>query len=57
MRGSIVSAIETLLSGIEDRKKSLQWKMRSRVGTRVRWYVLPEEDREVVQSSVNERKR
>lgn len=57
MRGSIVSAIETLLSGIEGRKKSLQWKMRSRVGTRVRWYVLPEEDREVVQSSVDERKQ
>jgi hypothetical protein len=23
--------------------KSMQWKMRSRVGDRVRWYELPEE--------------
>ena len=53
----IVNSIESLISEIEGKKKSLQWKLRSRVGTRVKWYVLPEEDKEVIQSSVQERKQ
>jgi hypothetical protein len=42
--------IETLRSGIEKAPKSFRWKMRARVGESVRWYELPEADREVVDS-------
>ncbi len=54
---NIADAIETLLSEIERRKKPLKWRIRSGVGTRVKWYVLPEEDREVVRSPINDRKQ
>lgn len=35
--------IESLLSAIENRPKSLRWKMRARIGTKKRWYTQVEE--------------
>jgi hypothetical protein len=35
---------------IEDESKSFGWKMRARVGDKVKWYELPEQDAEVVDS-------
>jgi hypothetical protein len=35
---------------IEDEPKSFSWKMRARVGDKVKWYELPEQDVEVVDS-------
>ena len=35
---------------IEDEPKSFGWKMRARVGDKVKWYELPEQDAEVVDS-------
>ncbi len=35
---------------IEDEPKSFGWKMRARVGDKVKWYELPEQDVEVVDS-------
>lgn len=35
---------------IEDESKSFGWKMRARVGDKVKWYELPEQDVEVVDS-------
>ena len=37
---------------IDETPKSISWKMRAKVGERVRWYELPEADREVVDSRV-----
>ncbi|MDA4122872.1 MAG: hypothetical protein OK456_06820 [Thaumarchaeota archaeon] len=37
---------------IEEAPKSVKWKMRAKVGERVRWYELPEADREVVDSRI-----
>lgn len=47
---NVQSKIETLRSGIDAAPKSFRWKMRARVGESVRWYELPEADREVVDS-------
>ena len=41
-RSAILSRIDKLLEAIEARPKSLKWKMRARVGERMRWYELPE---------------
>ena len=38
---------------IEDSPKSFRWKMRARVGEKMRWYELPEADKEVVDSRVS----
>jgi hypothetical protein len=35
---------------MEEGPKSIRWKMRAKVGDRIRWYELPEADREVVGS-------
>jgi len=42
--------IEQLRKRIDDEPKSFRWKMRARVGESVKWYELPEADREVVDS-------
>ena len=42
--------IEKLKKRIDDEPKSFGWKMRARVGDKVKWYELPEADREVVDS-------
>jgi hypothetical protein len=46
----VKSKIEHLRGDIEKAPKSFRWKMRARVGESVRWYELPEADREVVDS-------
>jgi hypothetical protein len=40
--------VERLLSAMDVAPKSRKWKMRSRVGDRVAWYVLPEEPNEAI---------
>jgi hypothetical protein len=37
---------------IEEHPKDLRWKMRARVGEKVKWYDLPEADKEVVDSRI-----
>ena len=37
---------------IEEHPKELRWKMRARVGEKVKWYDLPEADKEVVDSRI-----
>ncbi len=39
------SRVDKLLKMIEDRPKSMGWKMRSRIGTKQKWYTEVEEDR------------
>ena len=46
------SRIGRLRNEIELAPKSLSWKLRARVGDKVRWYELPEVDAEVVDSRV-----
>jgi hypothetical protein len=42
--------LERLKNMIEGAPKSLRWKMRATVGEKVAWYILPESDKEVVDS-------
>ncbi len=42
--------MDDLRKKIEDEPKSFGWKMRARVGDKVKWYELPEQDAEVVDS-------
>ena len=44
------SRIEKLRKMFETSPKSLTWKLREKVGENVRWYELPEVDKEVVDS-------
>ncbi len=46
--------IQKLKGMIEDEPKSLKWKLRARVGERAQWYVLPEADKEIVDSRLPE---
>ena len=39
----VVGKLQQLRNQIEERPKSLGWKMRAKVGERVRWYQLPDE--------------
>ncbi len=39
----ILESVAGLRSVLESGRKSLRWKLRSRIGDRVRWYELPEE--------------
>lgn len=48
----VIDRIDKLTGLIESRPKSLKWKMRARVGEKVKWYELPEMDKEVVDSGV-----
>jgi len=43
IRKSISSEIEYLKNAIELRPKSINWKLRAKIGEKVRWYELPEE--------------
>jgi hypothetical protein len=42
-RAAIQARIETIRKGLDAAPKSLAWRMRAKVGRRVRWYELPEE--------------
>jgi hypothetical protein len=46
----VMNKIDRLKRRIDEEPKSLGWKMRARVGDKVKWYELPEADREVVDS-------
>ncbi|MGH2703212.1 MAG: hypothetical protein ACRDJ2_15735, partial [Actinomycetota bacterium] len=41
--GAITERLNRLMRRIEETPKSVKWKLRARVGERVRWYDLPEE--------------
>ncbi len=41
---AIAESLKALLKRIEAAPKSTRWKLRSRVGDRVRWYDQPEEN-------------
>jgi hypothetical protein len=47
-RALVIGRVERLLAEMDAAPKSRKWKMRSRVGDRVQWYVLPEEPNEAV---------
>lgn len=49
-RSTAEERVSQLRKMIEDAPKSFKWKMRARVGESVRWYELPENDKEVVDS-------
>lgn len=42
-RSGIAEGVEELVSAIDDADKSLKWRLRSRIGDRVRWYDWAEE--------------
>ncbi|MEM3905353.1 MAG: hypothetical protein QXZ17_00560 [Nitrososphaerota archaeon] len=42
-RNTIVSRIEKIRSVIDAEPKSMKWKMRAKIGEKVRWYEIPEE--------------
>jgi len=44
---------QDLQGRIESVPKTTRWKIRARVGEKVRWYELPEKDKEVVDSSIS----
>jgi hypothetical protein len=46
----VKSKIDALWKAIDAEPKSFRWKVRARVGEKVKWYELPEADREVVDS-------
>ena len=39
-----IRQLQALVQAAEEAPKSRRWKLRSRVGDRVRWYELPEEE-------------
>jgi hypothetical protein len=43
-RERMLESLTSLQDAIESAPKSLGWRMRARIGDRVRWYELPEED-------------
>ena len=45
--------IETVTSLMENEPKTMGWKMRARIGEKKRWYELPEQDKEVVDSRIS----
>ncbi len=51
----VVQASNLLLKMIEDKPKSLKWKMRAKLGEKVRWYDLPEPDTKLVDFSLEAR--
>lgn len=46
--------IKTIRKMIEDEPKSLKWRIRARVGERAPWYILPEADKEIIDSRMPE---
>jgi len=49
----IIGRMNQLKKMIEESPKSFRWKMRARVGENVKWYELPEADKEVVDSRMS----
>jgi hypothetical protein len=52
----VKSKIDLLWKTLETEPKTFRWKVRARVGERVKWYELPEADREVVDSRPHDEK-
>lgn len=48
----VIERIDKLRRMIEESPKSFRWKMRAKVGDKMRWYELPEADKEVVDSRI-----
>jgi hypothetical protein len=46
----VKTKMDSLRKTIDSEPKSFRWKVRARVGEKVKWYELPEADREVVDS-------
>ncbi len=46
----VKSKIDALSKALDAEPKSFRWKVRARVGEKVKWYEVPEADREVVDS-------
>ena len=51
-KATIRNRIIKLRKMIEDHPKDFRWKMRARVGEKMKWYELPEADKEVVDSRI-----
>lgn len=49
-RQTVRERVDRLEHAIETEPKTAKWKLRSAVGTSVRWYELPESDKEVIDS-------
>ena len=49
-REVVMHKIDHLKRRIDEEPKSFGWKMRAKVGDKVKWYELPEADREVIDS-------
>jgi hypoxanthine phosphoribosyltransferase len=43
IKSKIIGELEYLLGAIMEKPKSASWKIRAKIGERVRWYALPEE--------------
>jgi len=50
VKAAVGTRVKKLRTMIEDKPKDFRWKMRARVGEKVKWYELPEADKEVVDS-------
>ena len=50
IKTSVRARANKLRTMIEDKPKDFRWKMRARIGEKVKWYELPEADKEVVDS-------
>jgi len=50
IKTSVGARVNKLRTMIEDKPKDFRWKMRARIGEKVKWYELPEADKEVVDS-------
>lgn len=48
----VTKRLQELQARIENAPKSGRWKMRARLGEKVKWYELPEKDKEIVDSRV-----
>ena len=49
-KASVRGRVNKLKTMIEDKPKDFKWKMRARIGEKMKWYELPEADKEVVDS-------
>jgi len=45
--------LEDIRNRIENAPKSVRWRVRAKVGEKVRWYELPDQDKEVVDSRLS----
>jgi len=52
VKTSVRTRVSRLKTMIEEKPKDLRWKMRARIGEKVKWYELPEADKEVVDSRI-----